>query len=244
MRSRDRPAVAKNLLAQHKQPHKAQTALGSMAKLRNIRSNMAATLMLLAALLAAAARPAAAALFAIDLGTEFLKVSVVKPGRIPISIVINEMSKRKTPALVGFVSGDRLVGEEAAALTARHPDKIVSHLRDLLGRPADHGRLRTLRQINRLSYPLEAAANRSWAAAVRTGGGEEGPAYSAEELVASLLEYARRLAVAAADGAPVNDAVLVVPPFFTPQQRQVRREAPQPRMLPALPDSGTSAACR
>ena len=34
---------------------------------------------------------AEAAVLAVDLGSEFLKVSIVKPGRTPISIVLNEM---------------------------------------------------------------------------------------------------------------------------------------------------------
>lgn len=34
---------------------------------------------------------ARAAVLAIDLGSEFLKISIVKPGRTPISIVLNEM---------------------------------------------------------------------------------------------------------------------------------------------------------
>lgn len=37
---------------------------------------------------------------AVDFGGEFIKVSVVKPGRTPISIVPNEMSKRRTSAQV------------------------------------------------------------------------------------------------------------------------------------------------
>ncbi|EFN54194.1 hypothetical protein CHLNCDRAFT_17799, partial [Chlorella variabilis] len=77
------------------------------------------------------------ALLAIDLGSEFLKLSIVKPGRIPISIVINEMSKRKTPALVAFVDGERLVGEEAAGVAARYPDRVYAGVAGLLGRPAD-----------------------------------------------------------------------------------------------------------
>lgn len=57
---------------------------------------------------------------AIDLGSENIKISIVKPGKIPISIVINEMSKRKTSASLAVVEGSRLVGEEAAALSARY----------------------------------------------------------------------------------------------------------------------------
>ena len=60
---------------------------------------------------------------AVDLGGEFLKISVVRPGR-PVSIAINEFSKRKTSAQVAFVNGERLLGEDAAALAPRYPDLV------------------------------------------------------------------------------------------------------------------------
>lgn len=63
---------------------------------------------------------------AVDLGGEFLKVSVVKPGRIPISVVSNEMSKRRTSAQLAFIDGDRLLGEEAAALAVRYPERVYA----------------------------------------------------------------------------------------------------------------------
>lgn len=37
------------------------------------------------------AQTAQAAVLAVDLGSEFLKIAIVKPGRTPISIVLNEM---------------------------------------------------------------------------------------------------------------------------------------------------------
>ncbi|MQL41630.1 hypothetical protein EI012_27375, partial [Escherichia coli] len=75
----------------------------------------------------------------VDLGSESLKVAVVnlKPGQTPISIAINEMSKRKSPALVSFNSGDRLLAEEAAGLVARYPQNVFSQIRDLIGKPYD-----------------------------------------------------------------------------------------------------------
>ena len=186
-----------------------------------MRRRAGPSLPLLAALLAAAAVCAAAVpqvspVMAIDLGAEFLKLSIVKPGRIPISVVINEMSKRKTPALVAFVDGDRLVGEEAAAVAARFPDRVYGRLLDLLGRPADNPQLTAMLKASYRPYTLERAPNRTSpaAAAVRTGD----ELRSAEELVASLLEYAKGLAEAAADGAAVTDAVLTVPASFTIQQ--------------------------
>ena len=124
-----------------------------------------AVALLVAALLVGAAQPAAAALFAIDLGAEFLKLSIVKPGRIPISIVINEMSKRKTPALVAFTDGDRLVGEEAASIAARFPERVYGRVIDLLGRPADDPALAAMLKASYRPYTLVPAANRTSPAA-------------------------------------------------------------------------------
>ena len=41
------------------------------------------------------------ALLGIDLGNEYIKVSLVKPGR-PFQVCSNYESKRKTPAIMGF----------------------------------------------------------------------------------------------------------------------------------------------
>jgi hypothetical protein len=73
-------------------------------------------------------------LMAVDLGGEFLKVSVVKPGRTPISVVTNEMSKRRTSAQLAFIDGDRLLGEEAAALAVRYPDRVYARCAGLSDR--------------------------------------------------------------------------------------------------------------
>ncbi|KAC9216381.1 hypothetical protein E3N88_46189 [Mikania micrantha] len=86
--------------------------------------------------------PSRSAVSSIDLGSEWIKVAVVnlKPGQAPISIAINEMSKRKSPALVAFHANDRLIGEEAAGLVARYPDKVYSQVRDLIGKPFSHAK--------------------------------------------------------------------------------------------------------
>ena len=175
-----------------------------------------AALLLVLAVLALAAPRADAALMAIDLGTDFLKISVVKPGRIPISIVNNEMSKRKSPAAVAFIAGDRLVGDEAASLDVRYPDKVFTHLRDLLGRRHDDPAVARILAEAKLPFSLVQAPNRT-TIAVAT---DDGEVRLVEELVASLLEYAKTLASAVADGSPVTDCVLVVPAFFGPAQRQ------------------------
>ena len=74
-------------------------------------------------LLLLAAGPACASLMAIDLGSEYLRAVLVKPTArgSPLQIVVNEMSRRKSPALVGIAGQDRLLGEEAFSFAIRYP---------------------------------------------------------------------------------------------------------------------------
>ena len=96
-----------------------------------------------------------ASLMAIDLGSEYLKVSLIKPGRTPISVVVNEMSKRKAPALVGMIGEDRLLGEEAFSFAIRYPDLVFSRSRDFLGRDPDDPYVRQLLSDHYLPYKIE-----------------------------------------------------------------------------------------
>lgn len=98
-------------------------------------------------------------LMAVDFGSDFIKVAVTKPGRLP-EIVTNEMTKRRTSAQVAFVDGNRLLGEEAAALSIRYPGKVYSRLRDLLGKPAQDPSIKALKEQSLLPFSVEADTQR------------------------------------------------------------------------------------
>ncbi|CAK9136008.1 unnamed protein product [Ilex paraguariensis] len=160
--------------------------------------------------------PSQSAVCSIDLGSESLKVAVVnlKPGQTPISIAINEMSKRKTPALVAFHDNNRLIGEEAAGLIARYPNKVYSHLRDLLGKPFNH----TKTFLDSLYLPFDIFEDSRGVAAFQVDG-DSRVAYLVEELVGMLLGYAMKLAEFHAK-VPVRDMVITVPPYFGEAERK------------------------
>ena len=164
---------------------------------------------------------ALAAIMAVDLGTDSIKVAIVKPTKTPISIVLNEMSKRKSSASVAVVKGERLVGEDAAALAARFPEKVYSGFRDMLGKRFDDETL--VKDLERLRVPFDVSKAENRSTVTFQTDGSIG--LSVEEAVASLFEYAAALAKEDADGALVNDAVLVVPAYYTPAQRQAIKDA-------------------
>ncbi|GMH02237.1 hypothetical protein Nepgr_004076 [Nepenthes gracilis] len=154
------------------------------------------------------------AVLSIDLGSEWLKVAVVnlKPGQAPISIAINEMSKRKSPSLIAFQSGSRLIGEEAAGLIARYPDKVYAHIRDLIAKPYNHSK----QKLDSLYLPYDIVEDSRGMAAIKV---DDGTVYSVEEMLAMILSYALKLAEFHSKVA-IKDAVITVPPYFGQADRK------------------------
>ncbi|XP_062152185.1 heat shock 70 kDa protein 17 [Alnus glutinosa] len=155
------------------------------------------------------------AVSSIDLGSQWLKVAVVnlKPGQSPISIAINEMSKRKSPAFVSFQSGTRLLGEEAAGLVARYPDKVYSQIRDILGKPYNY----TKNFLDSVYLPFTIIEDPRGAVSFKTN--DDASIYSVEELLAMILGYAVNLAEVHSK-VQVKDAVITVPPYFGQAERR------------------------
>ncbi|MBA0841469.1 hypothetical protein Goarm_003957, partial [Gossypium armourianum] len=154
------------------------------------------------------------AVSSIDLGSEWLKVAVVnlKPGQIPITIAINEMSKRKSPALVAFQSETRLLAEEAAGIVARYPDKVFSNLRDMVGKP-----YRDVKRFADAMYlPFDVLEDFRGAAMIRVS---DDVSYSVEELLGMILKYGANLAEFHSK-AMVKDMVISVPPYFGQAERK------------------------
>ena len=140
----------------------------------------------------------------------------MQPGRTPVTIVPNEMSKRKTPALVAFHHGERLLGEEASAITGRVPGRVYAHMRDGLGQPAGEGsRIRAMFEETFLPYDSHVDPERGTLRLTT----HHGMDYSVEEMVANLLHYCHRIAQDAAGG-PVFEVVVTVPPFFGQSHRK------------------------
>lgn len=166
-------------------------------------------------ILTLAPTPIESAVSSIDLGSEWLKVAVVnlKPGQTPISIAINEMSKRKSPVLVAFQSGNRLIGEEAAGLTARYPDKVISHVRDLIGKPFNYVKS----YLESMYLPFNLVEDSRGGVGVKIE--DEGVAYSAEELAAMVLGFAVELA-SVHSKVKVKDVVITVPAYFGQAERK------------------------
>mmetsp|Transcript_26557 Transcript_26557/g.57755 ORF Transcript_26557/g.57755 Transcript_26557/m.57755 type:complete len:464 (-) Transcript_26557:607-1998(-) len=185
-----------------------------------VQSGIGLKLLSLGALCLCFAGLANAKVLGIDFGSENIKVAIVQPGRVPISIVTNEMSRRKSPGAVGFVNGERLLGEEAVGVQSRFPNTIFTNLRDMLGQPASSPVVQNLLKDFYLPYEVVEDPERK-TVAFKT---KEGDQYSVEELVAMVMHYVKKIGEAYGTS-EIRDVVITVPAFFGQAQRELLLQA-------------------
>lgn len=176
---------------------------------------------------------AASAVLGIDLGTEYIKAALVKPG-IPLEIVLTKDSKRKEAATVAFkplkskastseanVFPERIYGADALALSARFPSDVYPNLKPLLGlqfKDSDvvasySGRYPGLRLVEGKGRGTIGFQSESF-----DSGAEP---FLVEELLAMELKNIRENAMAlGGKGSRIQDAVITVPSFYTAEERR------------------------
>ncbi len=200
------------------------------------RAPPAALLVLLTIFLLSTTASAASAVLGIDLGTEYLKAAIAKPGS-PIEIVLTKDSKRKETAAVAFKPSrfqvndpeafpERLYGGDALALSARYPGDVFSNLKTLLGLSSDSDIVREY--MNR--YPalsIESIPRAEEKGSEATVGfksknaANTKEAFMVEELLAMELKNIKANAEAAVvKGTFVTDAVITIPSFYTAEEKR------------------------
>ncbi|CAO3565139.1 unnamed protein product [Mortierella alpina] len=158
-----------------------------------------------------------AAVIAIDYGTDWFKVALVKPG-VPLDIVLNTESKRKTPSAITIRGDERAFGSESLSLATRFPQDSFIGVKRILGRDYDDDHCVEYRKTftNTMSKdPVRGTAVLETTAGVK---------YTAEELVAMQFALAKRQAEDTA-GETIRDVVITVPPFFNQFERQAVLDA-------------------
>ncbi|MCJ1413181.1 lumenal Hsp70 protein [Ptychographa xylographoides] len=176
---------------------------------------------------------AASAVLGIDLGTEYIKAALVKPG-IPLEIVLTKDSKRKEVAAVTFkplrsksansTSDDfpeRLYGGDALALSARFPGDVYSNLKPLLGLTVEGTEVVSKYKAWHPSLNILADKERGTVCFKSESFVKEEELFSVEELLAMELQNIRANAEAfAGKGSTINNVVITVPVFFTAEEKR------------------------
>ncbi|KAJ5161997.1 hypothetical protein N7492_007389 [Penicillium capsulatum] len=179
------------------------------------------------------ASAAGSAVIGVDVGTEYLKAALVKPG-IPLEIVLTKDSKRKESAAIAFKPTrdssapfpERFYGGNALALAARYPDDVYINLKSLLGIPFDDGNSDAVKAYWS-RYPalkLESATNGRDSVAMRSnrlGEEEKKDAFLVEEILAMQLKQVKANADSLAGaGSNIRDVVITYPAFYTAEEKR------------------------
>ncbi|CAD5112087.1 DgyrCDS1328 [Dimorphilus gyrociliatus] len=153
------------------------------------------------------------AVMSVDLGAEFMKVAIVKPG-VPMEVALSKESKRKTDVVISYRDGDRSFGGPAMSTAVKYPRLAYRFLKYIVGKKADSPSVKEF-LIKFPYYKIEAHPETGFVQFLHDGDDK----YTVEELLAMILEYAQEIASHFAEQ-PVNEAVITVPPFFNQAERR------------------------
>uniref|UniRef100_A0A8C8DVS7 Hypoxia up-regulated protein 1 n=1 Tax=Oryzias sinensis TaxID=183150 RepID=A0A8C8DVS7_9TELE len=153
------------------------------------------------------------AVMSVDLGSEWIKVAIVKPG-VPMEIVLNKESRRKTPTAVCLKENERLFGDSALGMSVKNPKTVYRHLQSLLGKK--HSNLNVALYQKR--FPEHQLLEDPVRGTVLFES-SEAKWFTPEELLGMVLNYSRGLAQDFAEQ-QIKDAVITVPAFFNQAERR------------------------
>ncbi|KAF5017083.1 hypothetical protein F66182_11039, partial [Fusarium sp. NRRL 66182] len=177
---------------------------------------------------------AVAAVLGVDLGTEYIKAALVKPG-IPLDIVLTKDSRRKETSAIVFKPSrnapqkgeypERAYGADAMALASRFPSDVYPNLKTILGLTTDNAVVQEY-AARHPALQLQSHPTRGTAAFKSKAFTAEEEAWMVEELLAMELQSMQKNAeVAAGDGTSVRSVVLTVPPFYTIDEKRAVQTA-------------------
>jgi hypoxia up-regulated 1 len=173
------------------------------------------------------------AVIGVDLGNQFFKSTLVKPG-FPFTIVENTASKRKTPTSIAFTSDQRVYGLDAVMQSSSNPVNTLSFVRDLIGMEYNEENVEKLRQ--KFYYNEFVPDERGYIAfkvELKEKGELKSFIFSVEEILSMIFRHAKFLAETQSKGS-VEHIFLTVPSFFTMNQRRMLNDAAELAGLTSL----------
>lgn len=164
-------------------------------------------------LLALVGNAAGLAVMSVDFGSEFMKIAIVKPG-VPMEIVINKESRRKTPTILTIKDGERMFGDASLSAGIRFPKSTYRYLLDVLAKEFDNPLVAQYQQ----RFPFYELVKDEQTGTVLFKH-DDTTLFSPEELIGMILQQAKEYAEAFAEQ-PISEAVITVPPYFNQAERR------------------------
>lgn len=171
---------------------------------------------------------AASTVLGVDLGTQYIKATIVKPG-IPLDIVLTKDSRRKEMSTIAFKPEknikkgqfpERVYGSDAMASASRFPGDFYPNLKTILGLKIDNSivqeykrRYPSLKMIPGTSKDTAAFQSQAFVP-------EELP-WTVEEILAMELQNIKKNAQAMAGKRnTVKEVVITVPTYYTLEEKR------------------------
>jgi len=156
------------------------------------------------------------AIMGLDLGEEYFKVAIVKPG-VPMEIALNKESKRKTPTVVSIKSDEILTGTDGLSKSIQFPQHSFRYALSLLGKTIDSPAVAEYKKL--FAGMMEIEEDKETGTVVFKHPELEKPV-SVEQVVALVLKNAATTAANYAEVAKVKDTVITVPVFMNQHERE------------------------
>lgn len=149
----------------------------------------------------------------IDLGSEWIKIAIVKPG-VPMEIALNKESRRKTPNAVAFKDNERHFSDPALNVAVKKPHLSYLYLNHLLGKKFESPYV----ELYKSRFPHYNLLKDEERGTVMFKVSDD-KKFSPEELMAMILNNSRQIAENFADH-QMKDAVITVPSYFNQAERR------------------------
>ncbi|KAK4751600.1 hypothetical protein SAY87_005082 [Trapa incisa] len=148
-----------------------------------------------------------------DIGNENCVIAAVKERGV--DVLLNDESKRETPAIVCFGEKQRFMGSAGAASAMMHPRTTVSQLKRLIGRKFGESQVqRDLRML-----PIETCEGSDGEVLVRINYAGGIHMFSIVQIMAMLFAHLKEITEKDME-MPISDCVIGVPSYFTDSQRR------------------------
>ncbi|MED6171865.1 70-kilodalton heat shock protein [Stylosanthes scabra] len=156
----------------------------------------------------------------IDLGTTYSCVAVWQDEHQRVEIIHNDQGNRTTPSCVAFTDKQRLIGDAAKNQAASNPTNTIFDAKRLIGRKYSDPIIKN----DMMLWPFKVIPGDDDKPMVSVTYKGQEKHLSAEEISSMVLTKMREIAEAYLE-APVNNAVITVPAYFSDAQRKATKDA-------------------
>ncbi|CAN1318783.1 Heat shock 70 kDa protein 16 [Linum perenne] len=153
-----------------------------------------------------------------DIGNENCVIAVVK--QRGIDVLLNDESKRETPAVVCFGEKQRFLGSSGAATAMMNPRSTVTQVKRLIGRMFNDPEVNMDLKI----FPFETSEAKDGTILINLKYLGETQSFAPVQILAMLFSHLKDVAEKNLE-MPVVDCVIGIPSYFTDLQRRAYMDA-------------------